>query len=137
MGIYEKELNGVDEIVSEVREFVNGDNLGNKMQVTRMFAMAKEKKLENDKKENIRKLVSNHRKNIDVILIGEDSAIVKYEEDIFNDGNTEWFDSYHNGRMGNNLFDSFDKALIGLVCMKKDMLRNSDAPMLIAKMLEL
>lgn len=137
MSIYEKELNSVDEIFNEVKQIVTNDTLGNKIQVARMFSMAKEKELENNRETNIKKVVNNHRKNVDVILIGEDSAIIQYGEDIFKDGNTEWFDVYHDGKLGNSLFDSFDKALIGLVCMKKDMLRNNNASELIAKMLEL
>ena len=42
MGLYDRELEGTDDIFNAVKEIVDKGNLGNKIEVVRMFSAAKQ-----------------------------------------------------------------------------------------------
>ena len=78
--------------------------------------------------------VSSTRKNYCIHRISDEMAIVEYREDIFKDGNENWFAPVYNDRISHVLYKTFDESLIGLVTMKTD---NTRADEYIFKMLDM
>ena len=119
MNIYEKELEGVDDIFSEVKKIVEKASLGSKIEVTRMFSAAK-REYEQNKIIDALKQKVGHEKNIcDVVVIDEKSGIIIRKEKLVSDNEEQlYFQPVHLDYGNYTYFKTFDEALIGLVCMK-------------------
>lgn len=134
MNIYEKDLSGTDEIFSEVKTITNNDNLGNKLQIARMYSAAKEVYDNGKFKKNLIEKAGNGRGIVDIIVIDDQSGILVRKAKLSDDIEEKTYYQPVCLGKGNYLwFGSLDEALIGLVCMKHD----SDCVKWISRMLKI
>lgn len=130
MSLYDRELEGTDDIFNAVKEIIDKENLGNKIEIVRMFSAAKREYELNQLKDKFEEKAG--RKYIrEVIIIDEKSAIVVSQKD----NNTDhgfWYQPIILSNYSNVLYETMDQALIGMVCLKTD---NIDASAWINKML--
>ena len=130
MGLYDRELEGTDDIFNAVKEIVDKGNLGNKIEVVRMFSAAKRENELNQLKYKFEE--KSGRKYIrEVIVIDEQSAIVVAQRDD-NPEHGFWYQPIILNNYSNVLYETMDQALIGMVCLKTD---NLNASIWINKML--
>ncbi len=130
MGLYDRELERTDEIFNAVKEVVDKGNLGNKIEIVRMFSAAKREYELNQLKDKFEEKAG--RKYIrEVIIIDEKSAIVVSQKDN-NPDHGFWYQPIILSNYSNVLYETMDQALIGMVCLKTD---NIDASTWINKML--
>lgn len=125
---------GIDEIYSYFSDLVNGEKLGRKVQLARIYGAYEREMEENKKNKVIEEKISTTRKNYLIHRISDDMAIIEYQEDIFGDGRERWFAPVHNDRISRILYKAFDESLIGLVTMKGG---NTGADEYIFKMLDM
>lgn len=120
MGLYDGELEGTDEIFNAVKEVVDKGNLGNKIEIVRMFSAAKREYELNQLKDKFEE--KSGRKYIrEVIVIDEQSAIVVAQRDD-NPEHGFWYQPIILSNYSNVLYETIDQALIGMVCLKTDNL---------------
>jgi len=121
MSIYDRKLEGTDDIFNAIKEIVDKGNLGNKIEIVRMFSAARREYELNQLKDKFEE--KSGRKYIrEVIVIDEQSAIVISQRD----DNPEHGFWYQPIILSNYvLYDTMDQALIGMVCMKTDNLNAS------------
>lgn len=120
MGLYDRELEGTDDIFNAVKEIVDKGNLGNKIEVVRMFSAAKREYELNQLKDKFEE--KSGRKYIrEVIVIDEQSAIVVTQRDD-NPEHGFWYQPIILSNYSNVLYETMDQALIGMVCLKTDNL---------------
>lgn len=130
MGLYDRELEGTDDIFNAVKEIVDKGNLGNKIEVVRMFSAAKREYELNQLKDKFEE--KSGRKYIrEVIVIDEQSAIVVAQRDD-NPEHGFWYQPIILSNYSNVLYETMDQALIGMGCLKTD---NLNASIWITKML--
>lgn len=123
MGLYDRELEGTDDIFNAVKEIVDKGNLGNKIEVVRMFSAAKREDELNQLKDKFEE--KSGRKYIrEVIVIDEQSAIVVAQRDD-NPEHGFWYQPIILSNYSNVLYETMDQALIGMVCLKTDNLNAS------------
>lgn len=130
MSLYDRELEGTDDIFNAVKEVIDKENLGNKIEIVRMFSAAKREYELNKLKDKFEEKAG--RKYIrEVIIIDEKSAIVVSQKDN-NPDHGFWYQPIILSNYSNVLYETMDQALIGMVCLKTD---NIDASTWINKML--
>lgn len=130
MGLYDRELEGTDDIFNAVKEIVDKGNLGNKIEVVRMFSAAKREYELNQLKDKFEE--KSGRKYIrEVIVIDGQSAIVVAQRDD-NPEHGFWYQPIILNNYSNVLYETMEQALIGMVCLKTD---NLNASIWINKML--
>lgn len=130
MSLYDRKLEGTDDIFNAVKEIVDKENLGNKIEIVRMFSAARREYELNQLKDKFEE--KSGRKYIrEVIVIDEQSAIVISQRDN-NPEHGFWYQPIILSNYNNVLYDTMDQALIGMVCLKTD---NIDASTWINKML--
>lgn len=123
MGLYDRELKGTDDIFNAVKEIVDKGNLGNKIEVVRMFSAAKREYKLNQLKDKFEE--KSGRKYIrEVIVIDEQSAIVVTQRDD-NPEHGFWYQPIILSNYSNVLYETMNQALIGMVCLKTDNLNAS------------
>ena len=119
MNIYEKELEGVEDIFNEVKQIVENANLGSKIEIERMFSAAKREYEQNKVVDALRQKVGHEKSICDVVVIDEKSGIIIRKEKLVSDNEEHlYFQPVHLDYGNYTYFKSFDEALIGLVCMK-------------------
>ena len=119
MSIYEKEIEGVDDIFNEVKQIVENASLGSKVEITRMFSAAKREYEQNKIIDALRQKVGHEKSICDVVVIDEKSGIITRKEKLVSDNEERlYFQPVHLDYGNYTYFKSFDEALIGLVCMK-------------------
>lgn len=119
MSIYEKELEGVDDIFNEVKKIVENANLGSKVEITRMFSAAKREYEQNKIIDALKQKVGCGKGIYDVVVIDKKSGIIIRKEKLVTDNEEHlYFQPVHLDYGNYTYFKSFDEALIGLVCMK-------------------
>ena len=80
MSIYDRKLEGTDDIFNAIKEIVDKGNLGNKIEIVRMFSAARREYELNQLKDKFEE--KSGRKYIrEVIVIDEQSAIVISQRD--------------------------------------------------------
>ena len=122
----------IDEIYNYFSDLVNGIKPNGKFQLARIYG-AYEREMEEIKKNKvIDEKLSSFRKNYYIHRIADEMAIIEYREDIFRDGREIWFAPVYEDRISNTVYDTFEKALIGLLTMKTD---NANADEYIFRML--
>lgn len=130
MSLYDRELEGTDDIFNAVKEIVDKENLGNKIEIVRMFSATKREHELNQLKDKFEE--KSGRKYIrEVIVIDEQSAIVVAQRDD-NPEHGFWYQPIILSNYSNVLYETMDQALIGMVCLKTD---NLNASIWINKML--
>ena len=131
MNIYEKELSGTDEIFNEVKSIVENGNIGDKIEIARMFSSAKREYDQNKIIDALREKAGNEKIIYDVIIIDDESGIVIRKAKLISDDVEKLYYQPVHLRYGNyTWFNLLDEALIGLVCMK----HNSDCVKWISRM---
>lgn len=119
MSIYEKELEGVDDIFNEVKQIIENASLGSKIEIIRMFSAAKREYEQNKIIDALRQKVGHEKSISDVVVIDEKSGIIIRKEKLISDNEAQlYFQPVHLNYGNYTYFKSFDQALIGLVCMK-------------------
>ena len=119
MSIYEKELEGVDDIFNTVKQIVENASFGSKIEIVRMFSAAKREYEQNKVVDALRQKVGHEKSICDVVVIDEKSGIIiRKEKLISNNEEHLYFQPVHLDYGNYTYFKSFDEALIGLVCMK-------------------
>ena len=119
MSIYEKELEGVEDIFNEVKQIVENANLGSKIEIVRMFSAAKREYEQNKVIDALRQKVGHEKSICNVVVIDEKSGIIIRKEKLISDNEEQlYFQPVHLDYGNYTYFKSFDEALIGLVCMK-------------------
>ena len=119
MSIYEKELEGVEDIFNEVKQIVENASLGSKVEITRMFSAAKREYEQNKIIDTLRQKVGHEKSICDVVVIDEKSGIIIRKEKLVSDNEEQlYFQPVHLDYGNYTYFKTFDEALIGLVCMK-------------------
>lgn len=121
MSIYEKNLNGTEEIFNEVKALVDNGKIGSKLEIVRMFSAAQR---EYDKLQ----LVDKFRERVgqryieDIVILDEKSAIVSYRrtKDL---NSLLYYQPIVLSNFTNIAYETFDQALIGMVCLKTDNLQ--------------
>jgi hypothetical protein len=120
--IYNKELNGTNEIYEEILRVAESgkENFGNKITLVRMFVMAKEQDELNRKKELIEETISerSRRTIVDISFVDDNSGIIQFKDDTFKDGHTDWYSIFIDGKIINNLWAQRDAAEVFLLCKK-------------------
>ena len=118
MNLYDSELEGTDEIFNAVKEIVDKENLGNKIEIVRMFSAAKREYGLNQLKDKFEE--KSGRKYIrEVVIIDEQSAIVVTQKDN-NPEHGFWYQPIILSNYSNVLYETIDQALIGMVCLKTE-----------------
>ena len=119
MSIYEKELEGVDDIFNTVKQIVENASLGSKIEIVRMFSAAKREYEQNKVVDALRQKVGHEKSICDVVVINEKSGIIIRKEKLISDNEERiYYQPVHLDYGNYTYFKSFDEALIGLVCMK-------------------
>lgn len=132
MSIYEKELEGVDDIFNEVKKIVENANLGSKVEITRMFSAAKREYEQNKIIDALKQKVGRGKGIYDVVVIDKKSGIIIRKEKLVTDNEEHlYFQPVHLDYGNYTYFKSFDEALIGLVCIK----HKADCAQWISKMI--
>lgn len=130
MNLYDRELEGTDDIFNAVKEVTDKGNLGNKIEIVRMFSAAKREYELNQLKDKFEE--KSGRKCIrEVIVIDDKSAIVVSQKDN-NPEHGFWYQPIILSNYSSVLYETMDQALIGMVCLKTD---NVDASTWINKIL--
>lgn len=132
MSIYEKELEGVENIFNEVKQIVEDVSLASKVEIARMFSAAK-REYEQDKIiDDLRQKVGHEKSICGVVVINKKSGIIIRKEKLTSDNEEKpYYQPVHLDYSNYTYFNSFDEALIGLVCMK----HNADCVKWISKMI--
>lgn len=130
MSIYEKDLNGTDEIYNEIKNICESDKIGNKIEIVRMFSAAQREYETIKLKEQFEERVGKEHIQ-DVIILDEKSAIVSYLKTGHHDDGC-WYQPVVLNNYQNIIYDTLDQALIGMVCLRT---HNEQASMWINKML--
>lgn len=130
MSLYDKDLEGTDDIFNAVKEIVDKANLGNKIEIVRMFSAAKREYELIQLKDKFEER-SGRRHIRDVIVIDEKSAIVISQKCDDPDSGF-YYQPIVLSNFNNVLYETMEQALIGMVCLKTD---NINASMWINKML--
>lgn len=133
MHIFEKEMSK-EELFEDIKKSMEKPNAAKGFLLMRLYGMAKEEHRRNKlRDEIIDKMYAPHRKNIqEVFIIDDNTAIIKSHEKIFGEEEKDWFRVYYNGRLSDVVSESFDIALINLLCIKTN---NDRALGYIARML--
>lgn len=121
MNIYEKNLNGTEEIFNEVKHLVDEGKMGSKLEIVRMFSAAQR---EYDKLQLIDKFKERIGKEYieDIVILDEKSAIVSYRRTRDLNG-LLYYQPVVLSNFINVAYETFDQALIGMVCLKTDNLQ--------------
>ena len=124
----------IDEIFEYIKHLVENENRGGKIALARMYGAYEREMQEIQKEDEVKSHVYERYRN-DCILykVFDNMYIVKYGN-IFKTTENEWYAPYFDGRVGNTVYPSSDKALIALVTMKT---KSESAVPYIAKMLGL
>lgn len=127
MAVFNRNLTDTNEIFEAVSELCKDDSLGNKITIARMYSGANRYREISEKEESFA-AKSRCKYLKDVIMIGDDSAIIVATNDI--DG-IEYYQPVTEYKVSSYIFSTLDRALIGLICLRTG---NDDLYKGIAKM---
>lgn len=132
------EYKSINEFAEYINELVSGKKPNWEMHLGRIYG-AYERECDEIKKEAEVEDVIHKRKGLishKIHKITDEMYIVEYNKDIFNDGKKNWFTPFYNTSQEKILkdvvYETFDKALIALICVKNNC---EDAAPYIYKML--
>lgn len=132
MNIYERDLEDANDIFDEIKKIVENENLGSKIEIARMFSDAK-REYEQDKIiDDLRQKVGHEKSICGVVVINKKSGIIIRKEKLISYNEEKpYYQPVHLDYSNYTYFNSFDEALIGLVCMK----HKADCAQWISKMI--
>lgn len=136
MSIFDKEITK-EELFEKLKESMETPNIVKQNFPMRLYYMAKDTYHNNKAEQEIidKMYKGDQGKVTNVLIIDDNSAIIKTKQVLFGDEEKDWYRIYFNDRVYSECTDNFDHALIMLVCARHNGLINSDAANLIAKML--
>lgn len=100
-------------------DYVYGKKSNGKFQLARIYGVYEREKEEIEKNKAINEKLKYEHRRYTIHRITDDMAIVEYPDE-------NWFAPTVNDRISNNVYDSFDKALIALVAFKADNIRAAE-----------
>lgn len=132
MNIYERDLEDVNDIFDAIKKIVENENLGSKIEIGRMYSAAK-REYEKDKIiDDLRQKVGHEKSICGVVVINKKSGIIIRKEKLISYNEEKpYYQPVHLDYSNYTYFNSFDEALIGLVCMK----HKADCAQWISKMI--
>lgn len=134
--MFEKDITK-EELVEMLKDSFETTHIVNKHIPMRLYNMAKEEFKRAELKKNIidKMYQDDKRKVVEVVILEENLAIIKTFEKLFDNTEKNWYRVFYNGRVESSCTDNYDHALIMAVCAKTNNLINSDASVLISRML--
>lgn len=108
-----------EQIVKFFSDCISGKKMNGKIQLLRIYGAYEREKEEIEKNKAIDEKLKNERRRYSIHRITDDMAIVEYPDE-------NWFAPTVNDRISNNVYDSFDKALIALVAFRTDNIRAAE-----------
>lgn len=113
---------------------VSGKKPNGKFQLARIYGAYEREQERISKNKPIDEQLKDSHKRYSIHRISDDMAIVEYHEKMFGEDAESWFGPVLYDRISNNVYDTFDKALIALIAFKAD---NPKASEYIFKMLDM
>lgn len=116
-----------EQIFRVFSDCVSGKKPNGKFQLARIYGAYEREQERISKNKLIDEQLKGDHKRYPIHRISDDMAIVEYHDRMFKDIDVEnWFCPVLNSRISNNVYDSFDKALIALVASKTDNIRAAE-----------
>ena len=115
-----------EQIFEFFSDYVSGKKPNGKFQLARIYGACKREQERISKNKTIDEQLKDGHKKYSIHRISDDMAIVEYHEKMFGEDAESWFSPSLNDHISNNVYDSFDKALIALVAFKTDNIRASE-----------
>lgn len=117
----------IEQIFEFFSDCVSGKKPNGKFQLARIYGAYEREQERISKNKLIDEQLKDGHKRYSIHRISDDMAIVEYHDRMFKDIDVEnWFCPVLNSRISNNVYDSFDKALIALVASKTDNIRATE-----------
>lgn len=106
---------------------VSGKKPNGKFQLLRIYGAYERAQQEIQKNKPLDEKLKDNKRVYTIHRISDDMAIVEYHDKIFSNIDVEnWFAPAIKDRISNNVYDTFDKALIALVAMKSNDIEASE-----------
>lgn len=116
-----------EQIIEFFSDCISGKKPNGKFQLLRIYGAYEREEREIQKNKALDEKLENNKRGYTIHRISDDMAIVEYHDRMFKDIDVEnWFCPAFNDRISNNVYDSFDKALIALVAMKNGDIEASE-----------
>lgn len=116
----------IEQIFEFFSDCVSGKKPNGKFQLARIYGAYEREQERISKNKSIDEQLKDSHKRYSIHRISDDMAIVEYHEKMFGEDSESWFAPALNDRISNNVYDSFDKALIALVAFKTDNIRAAE-----------
>lgn len=116
-----------EQIIEFFNDCISGKKPNGKFQLLRIYGAYEREERKFRKNKALDEKLENSKRGYTIHRISDDMAIVEYHDRMFKDIDVEnWFCPAFNDRISNNVYDSFDKALIALVAMKNGDIEASE-----------
>lgn len=116
-----------EQIIELFSDCVSGKKPNGKFQLLRIYGAYEREQEKIQKNKPLDERMKGESRRYTIHRISDDMAIVEYHDKIFSDIDVEnWFAPAFKDRISNNVYDTFDKALIALVAFKTDNLQVSE-----------
>lgn len=116
-----------EQIIEFFGDCISGKKPNGKFQLLRIYGAYEREEREFQKNKALDEKLKDNKRGYTIHRISDDMAIVEYHDRMFEDIDVEnWFCPAFNDRISNNVYDSFDKALIALVAMKNGDIEASE-----------
>lgn len=116
-----------EQIIEFFSDCISGKKANGKFQLLRVYGAYEREQQEFQKNKPLDEKLKGNKRGYTIHRISDDMAIVEYHDRMFKDIDVEnWFCPTYNDRISNNVYDSFDKALIALVAMKSGDIEASE-----------
>lgn len=117
----------IEQIFEFFSDCVSGKKPNGKFQLARIYGAYEREQERISKNKLIDEQLKDGHKRYSIHRISDDMAIVECHDRMFKDIDVEnWFCPVLNSRISNNVYDSFDKALIALIASKTDNIRATE-----------
>lgn len=117
----------IEQIFEFFSDCVSGKKPNGKFQLARIYGAYEREQERIGKNKLIDEQLKGGHKRYSIHRISDDMAIAEYHDRMFKDIDVEnWFCPVLNSRISNNVYDSFDKALIALIASKTDNIRATE-----------
>ena len=97
-----------------------------KLHLLRIYGAYEREREKISKNKVLEEQLKKHHRRHTIHRISDAMAIVEYHEKMFERDIESWFSPALGDRISNNVYDSFDKALIALVAMKSSDIQASE-----------
>lgn len=116
-----------EQIIEFFSDCISEKKPNGKFQLLRIYGAYERERQEIQKNKALDEKLKDNKREYAIHRISDDMAIVEYHDRMFKDIDVEnWFCPAFNDRISNNIYDSFDKALIALVAMKNGDIEASE-----------